>query len=150
MKDFQRGFGYHSGGGIIKAALEKADLQEDEVWSVMKSTEGSKSNLHLETRKQVSPASAWRSAVAIYSRGGGQEENSASDFVAQHSSTPIDISDWSNILKVKSKESLWVDDDDACDYPDDHNSDDGGIGVKTIMLKMMMGMGLRWFHHINI
>ncbi|XP_075523112.1 protein S40-6-like [Primulina tabacum] len=125
MEDFQRGFGNYSSGGIIKAALEEADLQEDEVWSVMKTTEGSKSNLNSETREKVSPASSWRSAVAISSRGGGQAEDSAADFVIQHSSAHIDIPDLSNNLKMKSKEKLW-DDDDACDYPDDHNSDDGG------------------------
>ncbi|XP_073049289.1 uncharacterized protein [Primulina eburnea] len=128
MEDFHRGFGNYSGGRMIKAALDEEDLQEDEVWSVMKTTEGSKSNSNSnsKTRKKVSPASAWRSAVAISSRGGDQAEDLAEDFVTQHSSSaPIDIPDWSKALKMKSKENLWDDDDDACYYPNDHESDDG-------------------------
>lgn len=122
MEDFHRGFGNYSGGGKTKAALEEGDLQEDEVWSVMKTTsEGSKSNKNSKTRKKVSPASAWRSAVGV-----DQAEDSAADFVAQHSSAPIDIPDWSKTLKMKSKENSWDDDDDdARDYPNDHESDDG-------------------------
>lgn len=99
--------------------------QEDEVWSVTKTTEGSKSNKNSKTRNKVSPACAWRSAVAISSKGGDQAEDSAADFVPQHSSASIDIPDWSKTLKMKPKENLWDDDDDACDYPNVHESDDG-------------------------
>ncbi|XP_073136496.1 protein S40-4-like [Henckelia pumila] len=128
MEDFERGSGNYSDGGMIKASLmeELGDLQEDQVCSVMKTTQGSKSNSNSKPRKKVSvpPASAWGSAVAISSRGGSQaKEYSAVDFVTQHSSAPVDIPDWSNILKMKSKQNylqLWDDDDDACD------SDDGG------------------------
>ncbi|XP_073303975.1 protein S40-6-like [Primulina huaijiensis] len=122
---FSSWLGNYSGGRMIKAALDEGDLQEDEVWSVMKTTEGSKSNSNSKTRKKVSPASAWRSAVAISSRGGDQTEDLAADFVTQHSSALIDIPDWSKTLKMKSKENLWDDDDDACYYPNDHESDDG-------------------------
>ncbi|KZV37173.1 hypothetical protein F511_15093 [Dorcoceras hygrometricum] len=67
MEDFHRASGCYSGGGIKKAALEEGHLQEDEVWSVMKTShQGTESNLDSKTRKKVSHlACAWRLAVAI-------------------------------------------------------------------------------------
>lgn len=129
MADLHGGFSSSGGGGM--AALDTEDFQEEEVWAMMKAIEGSNSNS--KTKKSSSgsssSSSAWRFTAT--SRAIPRSTTSGGCGTPPHqSSAPVNIPDWSKILKEKSKKNLW---DDACDA---HNDDDHGGGRK--------------FHHVKV
>ncbi|PIN08581.1 hypothetical protein CDL12_18851 [Handroanthus impetiginosus] len=110
----------------MAAALGTEDFQEDEVWAMMKARESSSSST--TTRKGSSSSSAWRFTAtpraiprSTSSTGGGGAHQDFPGTARRQSSAPVNIPDWSKILKKRPKKNLW---DDACDaYNDD---DDGG------------------------
>ncbi|KAI3466567.1 hypothetical protein Pfo_023230 [Paulownia fortunei] len=118
--------GFSSGGRGRKTVLESEDLQEEEVWAMVKAREGSNSN----TRKNFacdssSSACRFNAIPTATADGGGHQEFSATECVARHqSSAPVDIPDRSRILKKRCKKNLWV---EACDA---HNDDDYGDGCR--------------------
>ncbi|KAL3850871.1 hypothetical protein ACJIZ3_012753 [Penstemon smallii] len=83
------------------------DLEEEEVWAVMSSTkEGSFNNPKSRKSKFSSgSSSAWRFSGAPRAVPKPTHQPSA----------PVDIPDWSKIMKKKPKRNLW---DDACDVDD--------------------------------
>ncbi|KAI3456460.1 hypothetical protein Pfo_013123 [Paulownia fortunei] len=125
--------GFSSGGGM--AALDTEDFQEEEVWAMMKARDGSnsKSKSRKNSSGSSSSSSAWRftatSRTIPRATSGGHLELPATAR-AHQSSAPVNIPDWSKILKKKPKKNLW---DDACDA---HNDDGGGGSWK--------------FHHVKV
>ncbi|XP_073127921.1 protein S40-6-like [Henckelia pumila] len=114
--------------GGRKPLFEDEDLQEEEVWSLVKAREDSNS----KTRKNHFPGSsssnAWRNAAAPrdirrVSAGGGGSSTAWTE--PQQSSAPVDIPDWSKIMKRKSNKNLW---DDASAA---HGNDDDYMGWKN-------------------
>ncbi|KAH6795920.1 hypothetical protein C2S51_036906 [Perilla frutescens var. frutescens] len=121
--------GSYGGGGCGKKATETEDLEEEEVWAMINAREGSNSR-NFE-HGFSSSSFAWRANAASRSipRGGGsgrQEPSSPRRAGRHRSSAPVEIPDWSKILRKKSKKDLW---DDACDAHSDHGSEVGAVKI---------------------
>ncbi|XP_020551677.1 uncharacterized protein LOC105168595, partial [Sesamum indicum] len=120
MDDRSGGFG----GG---AFWETEQLQEEEVWGIMKTRREAASvlaNSNSKTRNTIvcssSSSSIPRATV----------ECSDAGWVGRHqSSAPVDVPDWSKIQKKRSRRSLWNahnDDDDGVHDGKTDEDDDGG------------------------
>ncbi|KAK4421341.1 hypothetical protein Salat_2084600 [Sesamum alatum] len=108
------------GGGPF---WETEELQEEEVWGIMKPRrEGSVlGNSNSKTRNNFvcSPSSSSWPIPRATVHGGGHQECSVPGWAERlQSSAPVDVPDWSKILKKRSKTNSW---NDA-----DHDDDDGG------------------------
>ncbi|KAL0300832.1 UNVERIFIED_CONTAM: hypothetical protein Scaly_2310100 [Sesamum calycinum] len=121
MEDWRGGFG----GGAFWGTEE---LQEEEVWGIMKarreSSAISKSNSKTRNNFVCGPSSSSpRTIPRATVDGGGHQECSAAGWVGRHqSSAPVDVPDWSKILKKGSRRNLW---DDASDAHNDDGVHDG-------------------------
>lgn len=90
------------------ADLHGQDIEEEEVWAMMKAREGSNSNPKIgKNLSTSSSSSAWRTSRAI-------PRFAAASGVHRSSSAPLNIPDWSKILKKKpaKKSNMWDDDDE--------------------------------------
>ncbi|PIN09630.1 hypothetical protein CDL12_17786 [Handroanthus impetiginosus] len=116
--------------------MESEDLQEEELWAMVKPREGSTSNSKMRKKFVSVPSSpswpsAWRfnasprSIPIATADGRGNQDYSGAKWVARgQSSAPVDVPDWSKILKKRSKKNLW---DDACDSHDNDDDDDDEV-----------------------
>ncbi|XP_021294838.1 uncharacterized protein LOC110424569 isoform X1 [Herrania umbratica] len=116
-------------GGCSRRSMRDEDFDEEEVWSCVKEKEDSSSTPR-KPRESSSSSSAWRlpSAPRMIRRVG----NSASheNKVAQQSSAPVNIPDWSEIYgkhanMESSRNGSWVDNGGGMVYGD---GDYGGCG----------------------
>ncbi|KAL0321130.1 UNVERIFIED_CONTAM: hypothetical protein Sradi_5374500 [Sesamum radiatum] len=121
MEDWRGGFGG-------RAFWETEELQEEEVWGIMKARrEGSVTAKYsnAKTRNNIvrSPSSSTARPIPRATvDGGGHQECSSAGWVGRHqSSAPVDVPDWSKNLKKRCRRNLW---DDASDA---HNDDDDGV-----------------------
>lgn len=108
----------YGGGGGKKVVSE--ELQEEDVWAMVSAREGSKTRS--TGFSSSSSSSAWHvnATTRPIPRAAGRQESSPPTKAARRqASAPVDIPDWSKIMKKKSKKSLW---DDARDK----NNDDYG------------------------
>ncbi|XP_075488429.1 protein S40-6-like [Primulina tabacum] len=113
--------------GGRKPLIEDEDLQEEEVWSLGKAREDSNSKTR-ENHFSGSSSNAWRNAAprSIRMAGGGGPSTAWTE--PQQSSAPMDIPDWSKIMKRKSNKNLW---DDASGSHDNDDDIDDYMGWKN-------------------
>lgn len=127
----------YSGGGRGKKVAETEDLQEEEVWAVINAREGSNSS-NFEHGLSSSSKFAWRHNAAAprsipraAAVSAARESAPPTRAARRQSSAPVDIPDWSKILRKKSKKDLWDDaqNDGGGDYCEgDAVKIDGGCG----------------------
>ncbi|KZV55170.1 hypothetical protein F511_12757 [Dorcoceras hygrometricum] len=108
--------------GSRKALLEDEDLQEEEVWSLVKTREASNSKTRRNHFSGSSSSNAWRlnAAPRAFRKSGGRGRSSSQWTEPQQLSAPVEIPDWPKILKIKSNKNLW--DDASGAHDDDHHT----------------------------
>lgn len=116
-------------GGCSRRSMRDEDFDEEEVWSCVKEKEDSSSTPR-KPRESSSSSSAWRlpSAPRMIRRVGNSASNE--NKVAQQSSAPVNIPDWSEIYgkhanMESSRNGSWVDNGGGMVYGD---GDYGGCG----------------------
>ena len=128
MADWHGIMGKNS-GGCSRRSMRDEDFDEEEVWSYEKKEDSSPTPR--KHRESSSSSSAWRlpSAPRMIRRVSNSSASHETK-VAQQSSAPVNIPDWSKIYgkhanMESSRNGSWVDNEDGMVYDD---GDYGGCG----------------------